>query len=854
MRSHPMAGAGPTSALPSTIADLPGARDLRDRSRRGERFAVGAILACFFVLAAPRVDRFLLLEPDSADYAIMSLSLVRTGEYRAPCDPSGLRHVWRPPALSAILIPAALARPGSVAACKATVLLLSLAGIALVYRMARDAENAKSACLVAVLYASNPATLLWSTEVVSEPPYVLCSLIVLHMLGSPTRASVATAVIAGLILGLLPLVRTVGLSLTLAAAIWLAISGRKRLLIVLLPLAAGPYAAWLALRPTDGQESYLSALLGGLRGSGLGETGARWVTTALLNIGHLLTVLVPGGFPGIPFSSMVTTYPSTLAVGAQPLALLLACCLLVLCALGLWARGREAGGLAAVYLTIYLFGLSFWPSRNERFLWPILAPLLIFLPTGLRALLLRSSRRSGRAFRSAGRAWFAVTALLIGWQFLVSLGMAATSLMWHSNPDAPRNASLPGYFADCECAGQWLREHSLPFDRTLTARSALFLSSGRYQKSMLLGPSELAGKIRALPARYIAVADGPFGFQFNPYFRFGDWVYQFVECYNNRGVAIVEVIPNRTGTIERTRPDTQGSIRAVTARILQEPWRFDLRAARASLLDISGQSEAATNEWDRLAASGRADLEALLGLCSAAMRARRFERALSLAKAAAAQPGSEFTEQVQILCHLAEQGLRGEYSPEDEIANEISQCMWLAMQRRFDEAEAGLDRLVESHPTSGTALLGRGQFYQRTSRPHAARADFERAAALGERRAELKLELMARDEAVCAGTLSRFSISGKSAVVDPSAPADHLRLADALIKDGIPGRALEVLERALTRFGEQSELLVPLASLYCDFAFPQKAEPLYRAALKKDPRNVDALIGLERCRELQRVP
>jgi hypothetical protein len=200
----------------------------------------------------------------------------------------------------------------------------------------------------------------------------------------------------------------------------------------------------------------------------------------------LLRVIVPGGFPGVPFHSMVTQYPSTLPLGAQPLAIVLGCSLLTLCALGLWARAREEGGLTAVYIAIYILGLSFWPSRSERFLWPILPPLLIFLPTGFGVLMLRLSRRAGQAARAAAHAALVVMALVIGWQLMVSLGIAATSPARHNSPDAACDSALPAYFADYEAAGRWLSVHSLPFERVLTARSSLFLSSGRFQQSTLL--------------------------------------------------------------------------------------------------------------------------------------------------------------------------------------------------------------------------------------------------------------------------------------------------------------------------------------------------------------------------------
>ena len=819
-----------------------------------KHWAFMAILTCFVLAASTRIDQFQLLEPDSSDYVIMARSLAATGEYRAYYDPSGHPFSWRPSGLSMALIPAALAFPYSVAACKAIVLLTSLLGLTLLYVMVMEGKGPRAALFVTALLACNPYTLLWSTEVVSEPLYVLGSLVVLHLLGDAGRSSHVRVVVAGLVLGLLPLVRTIGLSLTLAAVLWLLLRGRMRSLALLSPLAVIPYAAWSAIQASRHQDTYLSFALDGLSHSTIGEAMAQVVGTSLLNIRHLLMCVTPGGLAGIPMYSHTTRFLSVLPAGFTTLSTALGCCFLTLCAVGLWSRRSEAGGLALLYVAVYAGCLGLWPSRNERFLWPLLPPLLVFLPAGCRVARVRLGVRGPRLARPGSILLASMAAALIAWQTVVLLGMAATDLACRANPDAPERIALPGHYADWREAGRWLRDHTLPFERVLTGHTDLFCTSRRFQGSLLFGPQDVDDKIQVLPARYIAVSDGQFGSSLKPRLEYGDWVYEFRRVYQRRGVTILEVLPNRTGTISRTPIDRDDSLSRITAQIREEPWRFDLHSARAAMLLASGRAERACRDWLNLVSSGRAYGETYLALALESLRARRFDQAIRYIKAAAAQPDSDPSESTRTVWQLAQAGVKGEHQADNDFAVLVDYARWLARERRLDDAAAEFDRLVEENARSGCALIDRGEFYQRLGMVDRARADFERALALNEIGAEFKIELILREQALGRAAPSHFSVGRRSVDVDPASPDSHRRYAEMLVADGVPGHALAVLERAVDRFGERPDLLVPLAKLYCDFGCPLQAVRLFRTVLSQHPRNVDALIGVDRCGELERPP
>ncbi len=75
VRFHRAGGNFPSSSDEPPPAGLWAAIRRRDRACDDGRFAIAVVLAGFVVLAAPRVNHLLLLEPDSSDYVIMALSL-----------------------------------------------------------------------------------------------------------------------------------------------------------------------------------------------------------------------------------------------------------------------------------------------------------------------------------------------------------------------------------------------------------------------------------------------------------------------------------------------------------------------------------------------------------------------------------------------------------------------------------------------------------------------------------------------------------------------------------------------------------------------------------------------------------
>jgi tetratricopeptide (TPR) repeat protein len=815
-----------------------------------DRWKFILIAGAFGCLACCRLNSLCLLEPDSSDYVLMAESLARTGSYLAPYDPTGLPFAWRPPGLSTLLVAVALFWPNNVIACKVMIIGFALAALWLLHRAVDKADGFKASLVVAAIFASNPVTLLWSTEVVSEPVFVAEVIVVLLLLGGTFQVRPGSALLATVLMATLPFVRTVGLSLVLASMIWSGVSSRRRWMCPVFCLAAVPYAIWSVYYASG--DHYFGFFRERFEQGDWRSLVGEVAIGTLLNLVNLMRVVMPGGAPGYAIFSYVTRFPAAWPSGTHSIATLLGCIILVLSALGMWLRRGTGGGLTLAFIVLYSGCLAIWPSKHDRLLWPLLAPLLLFLTVGFRHARERLALRSVRIASAFEFSAKMIVISVIAWQSIVSIGMSLTNVGWLLDERRGEYNYYPGYFADWLGAGTWLRENTLPFERVLVSRTEVFCTSQRFQKSMLLGIQALEENISLLPARYLTWPVGVAGSQMLPIVRFGNHKYQISVRYNGNGVAVCEICPNRTGTLARPRIVWNEAIDAVASQIRREPWRVDLLISLGSLLEMADRPAEALDAYRQLFATGRADCVTLVTMGSLAMDLGRFEDAHRYATAAASQVEADvYASDIKAL--LAVSLVRDE--SELTLPMRISRA-WVDVQRyHLESAKSRFDELVRLHPNSGLSWFARGEFHKRCGMVHEATADFRRALTLNYPRAESKLEVLSWGDAMAKDGPSSIQVAGGREVrIDPSTPESHRIFAELLVRDGVPGRALDVLERAVDRFGDLTALSIPLAVLYCDFGLPAKAKRLYEVALSREPRNADAKSGLERCRRLMTVP
>lgn len=199
------------------------------------------ILIIFAVLTGARINQLYLFSPDSGDYVLMARGLVNDYEYRQFDFPGEPYFTVRPPGMSVLLIPAALIAPYDALLAKVTVIFTAVMMLTLLYLFMCRLENFAievppntkrsfhwPALFVILLLATNPYILLFSTLIMSEIPFMACSIAILYLISKDEEKVTKRNLI--LVTGLsvfLPFIRTIGVALILALGIW-AVVKRKR--------------------------------------------------------------------------------------------------------------------------------------------------------------------------------------------------------------------------------------------------------------------------------------------------------------------------------------------------------------------------------------------------------------------------------------------------------------------------------------------------------------------------------------------------------------------------------------------------------------------------------------------------
>ena len=78
---------------------------------------------------------------------------------------------------------------------------------------------------------------------------------------------------------------------------------------------------------------------------------------------------------------------------------------------------------------------------------------------------------------------------------------------------------------------------------------------------------------------------------------------------------------------------------------------------------------------------------------------------------------------------------------------------------------------------------------------------------------------------------------------EEATPRQYLSLAIDLARDGLPGRALALLESGIGKFPDSREIRMRLADLYLFYGQPERSEPLYRDLARSDPNDPQARAG-----------
>jgi 4-amino-4-deoxy-L-arabinose transferase-like glycosyltransferase len=354
------------------------------------------------------------------------------------------------------------------------------------YRLHRREADDSIPLLVVLAVATSPGLLFFSQSVMSEIPYLLFSLLALLSLRTyaSSRGGAARSVLTAALIALTILTRFIGLSLLLAAAVYLyGDLGRTRpdcrkAAIVVLVLALIPAAAWVSRNRSVGEpagaaywsEFHIDPVLSSRTfGDGVRELGRTASRNAVRYSAHVGRVILFGA----PAPSKVL--PLLLAMVASIGFLL--------CAI----RRRTA---IEYYVCIYMGVLLLYPATHlQRYLVPMMPFIWYYFLVAVRWLLAGVCRTRAGSWVAAERAATALAVLVA----LLALGNG-TAALWH-NVLSPRSEQYYRAQGNEEAYARvlpWVRAHTRPDSVFLWAKSSLrFLDSGR--ESAPLAPAPDAG-------------------------------------------------------------------------------------------------------------------------------------------------------------------------------------------------------------------------------------------------------------------------------------------------------------------------------------------------------------------------
>jgi len=804
------------------------------------------IVAAFALAGLLRLNPFCLLEPDSPDYLFTARGLATLDGYREIDHPENLLHAFRPPGLPLLLAPLSAVRPYDVVGAKLLVLSAAVAFLLLAAWFARRVGGPAAALAVLLVLASSPQTLLHATEVVSEAPYLVTVFAVPWILFSAGGPTTGRRVLVGFLLAAAPLLRSVGFALLAAVAAWSLLDRRRRTWWLPTAGALGVNLLWLLRNARTGTITYFAGMRHDFGELGLSGYIGGALEQGVYYAGRLGEVLLPGVFSGPPLYRrfLFDDAPTLNGLGGVGAAIVVA--LLVLAGVGLWRRRKQDGSLIALHLGFFAALLLVYPPRHERLAWPLVPWIWIYAAAGARTLTARAAGRLAATVRDAARVTAIVlVAAVVPWQAASSLVVVRANLSWWRGGDSFYAECPPMYYARWQQAGRWLSDNAPPWARVLTRHSDVGFTSRRLQDSLRFeetGPTGFQRAIDAIGARYVVMPATLFDGFAPPHLLLESPVQRLREVWRGGDVTILEVEPNRRGTVTLDDPRIEERIAGCRAAVRRQPGRNDLVRRLSELLQQAGRHEESLDALDaytrRFGESAR--IEKTRG--TVLLELERFEEARAAFSLALALPDLRAVElSVERGLERAERGLarRGE-TPAAELARRIQNASGFLGAGLFRSAARELDRARSIAADDPRVLRLDALLLERSGEIEQAERRLVRLVELGSEPARAELRRIDVERRLLAG--------------DPELPESaYLGAATNRLAAGLRGKALALLERGARRFPQSARIRRELGLLYLVNGRPESAEPLLASVVREAPADAAAAAALGSARR-QLVP
>ncbi len=362
----------------------------------------GLIAVCLIFLAAGalRLNELSLYTPDSSRYLIWGNSLAHGKGFVDNTLPEPDPYVVHAPLYPVLIAPIEFFAPYSVAAVKAWTLLWGVAAVILCYMWIERVRGKKWALAGAIILAANPLFWLYSTEVLSDSPFIAAILAAFYLAEdqAPDWKRFSLLLLAVVFAAM---VREVGAGLLIAATLSLLWTRNFKRAALLLAAAGSLMAIWYVRNNVyvstsseyaGGNVSLLfRKLITGGDVSLMNEFALRlWL--ALRSYASQLSSLVFYPMYSGHFGHLFFT-PSSVSAALERLfsgtgtVLALATGVLVIIGFFLDLRSR----FRTLYFLVYCGAVLLYPINDIRFLVPLVPLLALYLLRGSDWLMTRFS-------------------------------------------------------------------------------------------------------------------------------------------------------------------------------------------------------------------------------------------------------------------------------------------------------------------------------------------------------------------------------------------------------------------------------------------------------------------------------
>ncbi|WP_145228616.1 hypothetical protein [Gimesia algae] len=824
-----------------------------------------------------------MYNPDSADYVIMARGLINDLEYRQIYSPEEPFFTLRPPGMSLLLIPAALIAPYDVIMAKITVVITAVFMLVLFYGLMCRLEDSISdsdlkqgkrfhwpQLLLTLLIASNPYILLYSTLMMTEVPFIACTLAVLYLIARDSETiSKQQLFLMTCLLIFLPLLRTIGISLVLAIGLW-SITSRKRwpyLISVFCSLAVT--GAWMLRNSARQSVSYSSVLMDEFKKVGVLGMMVSMVNRVLTHFEGLCQKIFPG-MPGeLPEYERVVLNDNFVLPGSQLIYLLVSLIIISVAVYGMLKKWSRGGAVSFYYLLLTFFILSVWPWLQLRFTLPLIPVLLAYLPSGISALGARAT-----PFVVWGKRVLA-GALILGC-FILGITQISTDLRlvdanqkMISMGDSFYETEFPGHnFCNFVAAGNWIQKHSDPAARVLTRRTDTAISAHRFQQLAhleLFNAEELHQQIQSFSAKYLVCYDRNYVGAFKWYLLDSDPVYRLTPVYAEKGVMVIEVQPNYEGTVRHQYWREEESMEIARRAYEKNPDQFSCQIGYLEQLQAAQKYQEAIELIQELQKKQINDVRIVCLQGWAYVGIKQYEIALDEFRKASLMPNSKLHrgniqrgyEYAQKMLEQKKDSDQGQKDAEPDKDLVIAGNYWKLA--RYEHAMKYVQKILESEVATeqdkDSARILQARLYLVNGHPDQALSGLKKISDTEHEDASTLVTMIQQEQFFN----KLFEGQSRSPEFqnqrwDSETRDSLLKLAAIYQSEGVPGKALRLLGRAHEYDPDDSEVRKQLAKLQLFYNMLSHAEENYLILKQQFPDDQEIQDSLSKIEQIKTVP